>query len=198
MRTLSIFLFILLTYSISAAQDLVLLDGSRSKVIAPGKFLTLEIEPPYDDECECNRRTVFGQLHHTDEENVVLEVYEDHAYLAVEGISTTSNEYYKEGYAVQKAIPKSTILSIKKWRNAKAEKTRETFIGIGALFIITGVGTATTSALTLETGPRGEVLKAGVGQMLTGILLASIFSAKKRFVTSSKSNFHKGNMYSIR
>jgi hypothetical protein len=198
MRYLLFLFTILLCQTHILAQDLVLLDGSRSKVIPPGKYLTIEMDAPYEDECECNIKTVYGKFLRTDDQNVVMEIYREYSYLKLEGISTRRNQYYKEGYAVQKSIPKSRILSFKKWKTAKAEKTRETFTGIGALLIISGIGTATTSLVTLETGPRGEVMKAGVGQILAGILLASIYSAKKRYVTSPKSNYHKGSIYRIR
>lgn len=173
----------------SAAQDLQIKSGNKTKTIKAGTFIEVVLPTPHDEACaKCKYNRMAGEFLSYAEDKVQLRIAE----LSETIVSENTNIGYQQKIyphhdkAPVLTIPKDIILSIemkgkKKLRDYKAGNV------VGQIFAATGTALLLGAGVNeLSEGKQDNLLwVTGGSGVVTGIILLTIFR-QKLYITSER------------
>jgi hypothetical protein len=169
-------------FSYSAAQDLQIESGNKTKTIKAGTFIEVVLPTPNDEPCaKCKYNRMAGEFLSYADDKVQLRIAE----LSETIVSEKTNIGYQQKIYTHRdkspvlTIPKDIILSIELKGKKKLRDNKVGFV-VGQVLTTTGVALLAGAGLNeLSEGNQDNLLwvTGGTG-FITGILFLSFFPQK--------------------
>jgi|GEM_PF-6322506 len=171
------------------AQDLILIEGNRTKVIETGKIISFKTNNSEGSFDKRNFASARGELIAVDHDSITLILFSE-SYRISEGKKLKSGElknFPEDSIRFKKTFAKSTIKELAIWGDREeAIKNRKTWGTIGNLISAIGFAMPWFAGTTDDRDTRDRIMITGIAMLISGTVIVGI--ATPQIIKTSNDN----------
>lgn len=176
-----LFLGLLLFNTICYGQELKLFRHNNTKVFKSGSIYEVVISESAKDKRCCSYKSLVGTLTETSTDSLHFKLSEFKSRYYVENVRFEEN-YQSKNHTINMTIASNEIYYLKNHKSYKSKSNKNGMLSIGAILIISSLGTLVNSVIVKNDASKNVLLISGGVQIGLGLSLVILGSSKHYYL----------------